>query len=225
MERIKTKITPNTAALFVVIYTAFYLVGSLVMIGIVFGFDLDIRNFWVSQSGTFVIQIALLLAFVFISFKLFYKPWDILKSDYGTVIGKDSKSKLKIALIYVVSTVVVVAMLFALNPVISMFSDAMTAIGFGEAKPDDVSIFAWSIGVDTMLWYHFIIMVFVMGVLPAVAEEVVFRGLLIEKLKGFGFWAIVLMSSFLFMTLHGNIFQSIYQFLLGVICAIAYVIT
>lgn len=56
---------------------------------------------------------------------------------------------------------------------------------------------------------------FVVAVLPAVLEELVFRGLLLEGLKNFGSVAAVLVCGALFSLYHQNPAQTVYQFLCG----------
>ncbi len=67
-------------------------------------------------------------------------------------------------------------------------------------------------------WYVFYIVVF--ALVPAICEEVIFRGIIFSGLKrGIGsLWAIIL-SSLLFALIHQKINQFIYPFILGVVVA------
>lgn len=56
---------------------------------------------------------------------------------------------------------------------------------------------------------------FVVAVLPAIFEELIFRGLLLKGLKNFGTVAAVLLCGALFSLYHQNPAQTIYQFLCG----------
>jgi len=63
----------------------------------------------------------------------------------------------------------------------------------------------------------------VLGVLAPIAEELTFRGLVFKRLEDYMDvkWA-VLLSGFLFGAYHGNIFQFIYAFVLGIVLALLY---
>ncbi len=56
---------------------------------------------------------------------------------------------------------------------------------------------------------------FVIAVLPAVFEEVIFRGLLLKGMKDFSWWQAVLVSGALFALYHKNPAQTVYQFCCG----------
>jgi sodium transport system permease protein len=58
----------------------------------------------------------------------------------------------------------------------------------------------------------------VLGVLPAVCEELAFRGFLFTGLRrSFRPWTAILLSSFLFAVYHMNVFQMVPHFLLGIV--------
>lgn len=60
------------------------------------------------------------------------------------------------------------------------------------------------------------------ALLPAVCEELVFRGYLYKKLIRFGQGPYILLSGFLFGTYHGNLEQCFYAFVLG--CWLAFLV-
>lgn len=60
------------------------------------------------------------------------------------------------------------------------------------------------------------------AVLPAVCEELVFRGYLYKKLIRFGEGPYILLSGFLFGTYHGNLEQFFYAFVMG--CCLAFLV-
>ncbi len=62
-------------------------------------------------------------------------------------------------------------------------------------------------------------------VLPALCEEILFRGLIFSGLKKISPSVGVLGSAFLFMIMHGSPDQTVHQFILGVILALAFLIT
>jgi len=56
--------------------------------------------------------------------------------------------------------------------------------------------------------------------LPAFIEETAFRGVILQGLRGLGYWPAVLISAALFALFHMNPAQTVYQFLLGIALAI-----
>lgn len=64
--------------------------------------------------------------------------------------------------------------------------------------------------------------VLLISLLPALAEELVFRGYLYRKLIRFGQLPYILLSAFFFGSFHGNLEQFLYAFVLG--CWLAYLV-
>ncbi len=75
-----------------------------------------------------------------------------------------------------------------------------------------------SVPLDT--FGQFLIAVFLLAILPAICEEFLFRGIIFHGLKSKfkGPWAIVL-SALLFALIHMSIYQTLHQFVLGVVLA------
>ncbi len=70
--------------------------------------------------------------------------------------------------------------------------------------------------------FEFILGSFVLCVAAPVCEELIFRGALLSGLREkYGVVASVLLSAFAFMLMHMNPAQTVYQFLLGIVCALA----
>ena len=57
----------------------------------------------------------------------------------------------------------------------------------------------------------------VIAILPALLEESIFRGILLEGMKGFGTVAACLLGGFLFSVFHQSPAQTVYQFICGVV--------
>lgn len=74
-------------------------------------------------------------------------------------------------------------------------------------------------------WGSYIIYTLFICVVPAVCEEILFRGLIFTGLKKISATVGVLGSAFLFMIMHGSPDQTVHQFILGVILALAFLIT
>lgn len=73
---------------------------------------------------------------------------------------------------------------------------------------------------DGYYLYHFVLDVFSTAVVPAVCEEILFRGLVVGVLLPYGKKTAVIGSAFLFAMMHQNLGQFIYTFGMGIILAI-----
>ena len=72
------------------------------------------------------------------------------------------------------------------------------------------------IQIPSLDGFGFVGVLFVIAVLPAVFEEVIFRGLLLKGMKSFGTVGAVLLNGALFAIFHQNPAQTMYQFCCGV---------
>ena len=66
---------------------------------------------------------------------------------------------------------------------------------------------------------------FVFAVLPALLEELVFRGYVLRSLRAYGDWFAVVVSALLFGLMHGNIAQIPFAFIVGMALGWLYVAT
>lgn len=57
----------------------------------------------------------------------------------------------------------------------------------------------------------------VLAVLPAILEELLFRGLILHTLRPYGEWLAVVLTAILFGFIHGGITQSVFAFLVGLV--------
>ena len=57
----------------------------------------------------------------------------------------------------------------------------------------------------------------IVAVLPAVCEELVYRGIILNGLRKYGKWTAILLSALAFCLMHGNLAQFPYTFLLGIV--------
>lgn len=64
-----------------------------------------------------------------------------------------------------------------------------------------------------------------LGILPAICEELVFRGTILNGLKKFGPWLMMVICGLLFAIMHLNVEQSIYQFVLGMVLSAVVLVT
>lgn len=74
-------------------------------------------------------------------------------------------------------------------------------------------------------WYEILLLFISTAVVPAIVEEILFRGVILNALLPFGGTVAVLGSAFLFSLMHGNIFQLFYTALMGIILGYVYIRT
>lgn len=74
--------------------------------------------------------------------------------------------------------------------------------------------------LPSMDGFGFVGVLFAVAVLPAVFEELIFRGVLLGGVKSFGKWGAVLLCGALFALYHQNPAQTLYQFCCGVAFAL-----
>lgn len=78
-----------------------------------------------------------------------------------------------------------------------------------------------SLGVTINSFWEFCLILFIYALMPAVGEELVFRGIIYNGLREkFSAKTAILISSLLFALIHFSIFKTFYQFILGLILGI-----
>lgn len=115
---------------------------------------------------------------------------------------------------YLIMIVVGVISLFGIQYFISIIDDLLISLGYNMA----------STSINPTSWGTFFLSVFVMAILPAIGEELIFRGIILNGLRTrFNDLASIFISAILFALMHQNLQQLIYPFLLGSIMAWAVV--
>ena len=71
----------------------------------------------------------------------------------------------------------------------------------------------------------FLLNLFVIAVLPALLEEMIYRGYILRVLRPYGNLYAVMISSMLFSLMHGNLRQIPFAFLVGLVLGYAYIAT
>ena len=100
------------------------------------------------------------------------------------------------------------ALLWFSSPAMDLFERGLSAIGC-DIKSD--------LGFELNSAGTIIFAILCLGILPAFVEEFIFRGVILQGLRKYGNWFAIIMSALLFMLIHGNIQQTIYQFAFGVL--------
>ena len=74
-------------------------------------------------------------------------------------------------------------------------------------------------------WWEIILSVVFIAVLPAIGEEILFRGAVARGLKRKSYLFAIVMSGFLFSLFHGSAAQTVHQFLIGMVFAYVYFVS
>ncbi len=107
----------------------------------------------------------------------------------------------------VIAVVLAVGVLFAFGTLNELIAKLINILG-GKVS---------SAVIPVGEWWVFIISTVVFCVLPAISEELFFRGLILKSLKGVNKLFAILTVSLVFSIYHGNATQLAYQFIYGVI--------
>lgn len=100
------------------------------------------------------------------------------------------------------------ALLWFSTPTMDLFERGLIAIGC-DIKSD--------LGFELNSAGTIIFAILCLGILPAFVEEFIFRGVILQGLRKYGNCFAIIASALLFMLIHGNIQQTIYQFVFGVL--------
>lgn len=119
---------------------------------------------------------------------------------------KNKITPLQIGLIIVIS----LTSLFLFAPFINLLDYLYSLFGYAPES---------SIGLDLNTLPQFLIAVLTVAVLPAICEELLFRGMIFNGLKKLGHKKAILLSALAFALMHTSLQQTVYQFILGVILA------
>ncbi|MBO4989122.1 MAG: CPBP family intramembrane metalloprotease [Clostridia bacterium] len=112
---------------------------------------------------------------------------------------------------FVLAVLMQVGIFFALGSVNEQFVSILYD-AFGYIPPETK--------LPPMEGFGIVGVLFVVAVLPAICEELIFRGVMVNSTKKMGFAFCVLVNGVLFSLFHENPAQTIYQFLCGCIFAL-----
>ena len=111
---------------------------------------------------------------------------------------------------YLIMIVVGLISLFGIQYFISMIDELLITLGYNMVES---SIIPTS-------WGTFFLSIFILVLLPAIGEELIFRGIILNGLRTrFNDLASIFISATLFALMHQNLQQLVYPFLLGSIMA------
>jgi len=151
-----------------------------------------------SQSALYI---GLIVAYVVYSKKVKIK---ILPASYIKKEVKPIKVIVAIALSFVC--------IFLIGPIIGLFNHLLMLIGYA---PDQ------NIAIQLTTVYDLISALIVLAIMPAIIEELVFRGGILNGLQSkLSPKTAILISALMFTLFHGALQQTIYQFILGIVFAL-----
>lgn len=151
------------------------------------------------------VQIAFILATQGSFLLVFFAYNKLLGFDYF----KASKIKKPGILNTVLAIVIGLITLFGFQSLISYFDYVLAWLG---KTPSGLPL-----PLDTPVW--FIVNLFLLALLPAVCEELIFRGVILNGLAKYGKKASIIISALLFALIHANIEQTLYPIIFGIVLA------
>ena len=110
--------------------------------------------------------------------------------------------------VYLIGLVLSICCLFLINPIISCWESLLQLINFDLST--ELPIALDNIG-------NLFLLLFTTALIPAICEEFLFRGVILNGLRKYGVWTAVFVSATFFSLMHMNLQQIPYTFILGVI--------
>ncbi len=112
----------------------------------------------------------------------------------------------------IVNTILVVLLalivLFGFNYIVNLFA---YLVGLAGYTPDT----SMPLPLNTPLWL--VVNLFCLALFPAICEEVIYRGIILNGLRKFGNAIAIFISAIVFTVAHGSLMQFLYQFALGIV--------
>ncbi len=169
---------------------------------------MSFNEFYYSRFGRYIITIAMSVSFLIIYF-VFNKNNKV--QNFATLNLKTKPN----AIVLISSIVLAVACVFLFEPLTSLIMEGLSHIGF-YVEGDLTYV------MDS--WWRIILGIFAYAILPAFAEEMLFRGIVQNAYAGrCTAFCTIFMSTASFVIMHGSLQQFVYQIVLGVILsALAY---
>lgn len=152
-----------------------------------------IESFSKSCVANLITTSTLYLA-MFLLFKFFAKNKD------NNIISKPSAKK---SILYILIAII---SFFALYPIVNSFDCLIENLGFKLTKP------SFNLSVS-----NYFICLIPMVILPAICEELLFRGLIFKGLKQHGKNFAIILTSLMFAIYHMSLQQTIYPILFGLV--------
>ncbi|MBE5746019.1 MAG: CPBP family intramembrane metalloprotease, partial [Clostridiales bacterium] len=153
--------------------------------------------------ATTLSQVSFLLIFLF-----------ILKTKKLSLKESLETKRLNIKQVLILITISLIC-LFLISPIINVFDSFLEFIGVTSSE----------LPININKPINFIYLILTMGIFAPITEEILFRGVIFGGLKNKGNKFAIIISSLMFMLIHLNLHQTIYQFVLGIILALVVMYT
>lgn len=177
-----------------VITVLFTIIASIIGMGF--------YEFTSTRFGRYLMVVSMSVAYLILYF-VYNKKNKI--QNFATL---NLKTKIK-PLVLVFSIVLAVACVFLFEPITSLILDGLSKIGF--RIEDDLTY-----QMDS--WWRIILGIVAYALLPAFAEEILFRGVVQNSYAGrCTAFCTIFMSTACFVIMHGSLQQFIYQIVLGIV--------
>ena len=167
--------------------------------------DETIKTFVNTYQTAYIIICAIVPQISFLI--VFFGISEYRKVNYQKANGFTFKLDYKILLVVLLVGVVAI---FGFNWLVNLFDYLTTQWGYAGGAVS-------SIDVSTVP--KLLLAILYAGVLPAVCEELIFRGIITNGVKKLGLVTAVIVSSLLFALMHQNLQQLLYQLILGAVMA------
>ena len=118
-------------------------------------------------------------------------------------------------LMAIICILVSIVCIVGFSGVTNCFLEILYRMGYSSVSGDIV--------INT--WGKYILYTICICVIPAICEEILFRGLVFTGLKKISQTVGIFGSAFIFMIMHGSPDQTVHQFILGVVLALAFLIS
>jgi membrane protease YdiL (CAAX protease family) len=158
---------------------------------------------------TFLIQVCILAIFPFIMYMVF------LKVKPKEVFQHCNFFHINIPVVLISLGLGVIC--FIINVAVStLFNGILTFTGYEFSGGSSVADYSTG---------NFFLQLFLVAVLPAICEEFLHRGVLLQGIKHIGFKKAIVISSLLFALIHFNVQQVFYAFIIGLILGFVAVVS
>ena len=148
------------------------------------------------------------LALMQLTFFAIYFAYNKL-GEYDAI--KCSKIKFNLNILQVLLIVAISLIgLYSFSPLVNLYQGLLQKWGYSATFSH----------LNLSNFGYFILNICIVGILPCICEELIFRGVILNSYSKYKKWVGVVLSAVMFMIMHLSIDQTIYQLFLGVILAL-----
>ena len=200
----KLSYTPNDSSIVYIWSILLPLLAAAIIAVFLYGSEVDENGVYLVYSETwFVCLLRIITALLLVGLFLVYNK--TTKTNGLVACGIKQKTNAWNA---VLAVVLVVGVALLTSNLITLFSVGLDRIGITVTTGIDIPL-------DNFGYY--VLAVLMICVLPAISEELVYRGIVFNGLKSWGKWPAILVSAAAFSLMHGAVEQLPYTFILGII--------